>query len=90
MRRILLRVWILACAIWIVAWSWYYHIPSCASHHEGEAANLGWHCDSPSAPAENFFTLPEMLAIILGIPLAVLAAGAALHWLAAAFCDGDK
>jgi hypothetical protein len=92
MRRLLFRVWIAASVCWIGAWSWYYHILSCAPLHEGEAANLGWHCDSPAALDGQYaiFSLPVMLAVIVGIPLAVLVAGIALHWLALTFRDDAK
>ena len=60
--------------------------------HEGEAANLGWHCDSPAAFGGQYaiFSLPVMLAVIVGVPLAVLVAGIALHWLVLTFRGETK
>jgi len=54
-----------------------------------EAANLGWHCDSAAAfdGQYDIYSLPVMLAVIVGIPLAILVAGIALHWLALTFRD---
>jgi hypothetical protein len=78
---------------WIGAWCWYYHIFSCAPLHEGEVTNLGWHCDSPPTFDGQYylFPLPVMLAVIVGIPLAILAAGISLHWIALALQrEGEK
>lgn len=83
MVRIIFRVWIALSVCWIGAWSWYYHIPSCAQLHEGEVTNLGWHCDSVSTVGGQYqlFPLPVMLAVIVGVPLAILAAGVSLYWI---------
>ena len=66
-----------------------YQLPSCAPMHEGEAANLGWHCDSPAMfdGQYDIYSLPVMLAVIVGIPLAILVAGISLHWLVLDFRD---
>jgi hypothetical protein len=92
MRRFLFLVWSAASVCWIGGWGWYYHLPSCGSVHEGEAANLGWHCDSPVVfdGRYDIYSLPVMLAVIIGIPLAILVAGISLHWLALTFRDGAK
>jgi hypothetical protein len=89
MQRFFFRVWIAASVCWIGAWSWYYHLPSCAPLHEGEVANLGWHCDSPAVfdGQYDIYSLPEMLAVIVGIPLAILVAGISLYWLVLIFRD---
>lgn len=92
MRRIVFLAWAAVSVCWIGAWSWYYRLPSCAPMHEGEAANIGWHCDSPAVRDGhyNVFSFPVMLAVIVGVPLAVLAAGTALYWLALTFRDYAK
>jgi len=93
LTRTIFRVWIAASVCWIGAWSWYYHIPSCAPLHEGEVTNLGWHCDSPTAFDGQYYLypLPVMLAVIVGIPLAILAAGISLCWVALALRrEGEK
>jgi hypothetical protein len=84
--RLLFRIWIAVSLCWIVAWSWYYHVFSCGPVHDGEVADLGWHCDGPPAADGQYLVvpLPVMVAVIVGIPIAVLFAGVSLHWIALA------
>ena len=92
MKRTIFRIWIAVSVCWIGAWSWYYRILSCAPLHEGEVMNLGWHCDSPAAADGQYYILPfpVMLAVIVGVPLAILAAGIAFYWVALSLRQGEK
>ena len=80
----MIKVWFAFSACWVGFWSWYYHVPSCGSPHPGEAANLGWHCDGPVAEAGGYEIVPlvVIVAVIIGIPIAVLLMGVAIRLLA--------
>jgi hypothetical protein len=80
----MIKVWFAFSACWVGFWSWYYHVPSCGSPHLGEAANLGWHCDGPVAEAGGYEIVPlvVIVAVIVGVPIAVLLTGVAIRLLA--------
>jgi hypothetical protein len=67
-----------------VGWSWYYHLDSCRSLHAGEDTAIGWHCDGPVGATGGHEMVPllVMVAVIIGLPLAVLVAGLALRLIA--------
>lgn len=79
----MIKVWIVLSACWVGFWSWYYHLPSCGSH-PGEDATIGWHCDGPVAEGGSYEIVPlvVMVAVIIGVPIAVLLMGVAIRLLA--------
>ena len=44
----------------------------------------------PKQEHYEIYSLPVMLAVFVGIPLAILVAGISLHWLGLTFRDGAK
>jgi hypothetical protein len=72
-QKVLIAAWVIFSAGWIGAWSWYYNLPSCGPVHEGEASSFGWHCDGPvlSGGDYNILPLAVMVAVIIGIPVAL-------------------
>jgi len=72
---------------WAGFWSWYYRVLSCGRLHGDEPISLGWHCDGPILADGEYYVvpLPVMVAVMIGIPLAVLVVGFALRWIALAF-----
>jgi hypothetical protein len=80
----MIKAWFACSACWVGFWSWYYHVLSCGSLHLGEAADMGWHCDGPVAEAGGYEMVPlvVVVAVIIGIPIAVLLTGVALRLLA--------
>jgi hypothetical protein len=80
----MIKAWFALSVCWVGFWSWYYDVPSCGSLHLGEAANMGWHCDGPVAQAGGYEILPlvVVVAVIIGIPIAVLLMGTAIRLLA--------
>jgi hypothetical protein len=80
----MLKVWIALSACWVGFWSWYYRLPSCGSLHLGEDVNIGWHCDGPATESGGYekVSLVVMVAVIIGVPLAVLLTGVAIRLLA--------
>lgn len=79
----LLKVWAALSLGWAVGWSWYYHLDSCRALHDGENTTIGWHCDGPVGATGQHEIVPliVMVAVIAGLPLAVLVAGLALRLL---------
>jgi hypothetical protein len=84
-RLEMIKAWFAFSACWVGFWSWYYDVPSCGSlHHLGEATNIGWHCDGPVAEAGEYEIVPlvVIVAVIIGVPIAVLLMGVAIRLLA--------
>jgi hypothetical protein len=82
-RRWLLWAWIVVSLGWAGFWSWYYRILSCGPLHEGESTGIGWHCDGPPAAGGGYevIPVPVVVAVVVGLPIAVLIAGIAIRWL---------
>ena len=80
----MIKVWLACSACWIGFWSWYYRIPFCGSLHPGEDAQIGWHCDGPATEASGYEIVPlvVLVAVIIGVPIAVLLTGVAIRLLA--------
>jgi hypothetical protein len=80
---LILKAWAALSVSWAVGWSWYYHLDSCRTLHAGEDTAIGWHCDGPVGSGGGYEMVPllVMVAVIVGIPLAVLLAGIALRLL---------
>ena len=80
----LLKIWAALSFCWAVGWSWYYHLDSCRALHDCENTTIGWHCDGPVCASGEHTIVPliVMVAVIVGLPLAVLVAGIALRLLA--------
>ena len=74
-RLEMIKAWFALSACWVGVWSWYYDIPSCGS---------GWHCDGPVAEAGEYEIVPlvVMVAMMIGVPIAVLLTGVAIRLLA--------
>jgi len=91
-RLEMIKAWFAFSVCWVGFWSWYYHVPSCGSLHLGEAANIGWHCDGPVAEAGEYEIVPlvVMVAVIIGVPIAVLLMGVAIRLLAFQDQRSDK
>jgi hypothetical protein len=79
----MIKAWLAFSACWIRFWSWYYRILSCGSLHPGEDADIGWHCDGPVAETGGYEIVPlvVMVAVIIGVPLAVFLTGVAIRLL---------
>jgi hypothetical protein len=83
-RLDMIKAWFAFSACWIGFWSWYYDIASCAPLHLGEDMSTGWHCHGPVAEAGDSEIVPlvVMVAVIIGVPIAVLLTGVAIRLLA--------
>ena len=79
----MIKAWFAFSAGWVVFWCWYFHVLSCGTLHLGEPADMGWHCDGPVAEAGGYEMVPlvVLVAVIIGIPIAVLLLGIAIRLL---------
>jgi hypothetical protein len=80
----MIKAWSVLSACWVGFWSWYYDVPACVSLPPGEAANTGWLCNAPVAQGGEYELVPlvVVVAVIIGIPVAVLLTGIAIRLLA--------
>ena len=92
LRRGLLRAWIVGSATWIVAVWIYYHLEDCQftvfrnpfAHFDLDA--LKCYGFKPKGLSSEFFvSWHDLLGLIIGVPLLVLALGFAVSWAVSGF-----